>query len=275
MNIHAVAGAGGVNLHVREYGRRTGIPILLIHGWSQSHLCWRRQYEGSLRDEFRLVAFDLRGHGMSEAPLQAAQYADGDTWADDLAAIIDRLALDRPILVGWSYGGFVIGDFVRQHGEKNIAGINLVGAIVGLGPKDAPLIGPGFLENAPGMCEADLPTRIAAVRRFVHSLFAKPIPADDLETALAFNMIVDPKVRALLMQRELDYAAALESIRAPVLITQGRSDLMVHPAMADRIRGHCKGAEISWYDDIGHAPFLEDPDRFNRELAIFAKKAQG
>ena len=40
MKIHTIRGAGGVNLHVREYGKLTGIPILLIHGWSQSHLCW-------------------------------------------------------------------------------------------------------------------------------------------------------------------------------------------------------------------------------------------
>jgi non-heme chloroperoxidase len=275
MNIHTVPGAGGVYLHVREWGRDRGIPILLIHGWSQSHLCWRTQYDGSLQDAFRIVAFDLRGHGMSDAPPQAEQYADGDKWADDIAAIIDRLALDRPILVGWSYGGFVIADFVRRHGQDKIAGINFVGTIVGLGPKDAPLIGPGFLENAPGACEADLPTRIAAIRRFVSALFAKPVSAGDFETVLALTMAVDPKVRAFLMQRELDYGAILETIRVPVLITHGRSDLMVRPAMADRIREHCKGAEISWYDGVGHAPFLEEPDRFNRELARFARRAYG
>jgi pimeloyl-ACP methyl ester carboxylesterase len=318
MKIHAVQGAGGIQLHVREWGNPAGIPILLVHGWSQSHLCWMKQQDAAPLDEFRVVAFDLRGHGMSEgrrghvpafdillreldrfrreveglaefrlvaydlrghgmsdAPLQAEQYADGDRWADDVAAIIDRLGLTRPILVGSSYGGFIIGDFIRKHGQDRIAGINFVGTIVGLGPKDAPLIGPGFLENAPGMCTADLPTRIGATRRFVHALFARPIPAGDLETVLAFNMAVDPRVRAFLMQRDLDYAAVLESIRVPVLITQGRLDLMVRPAMADRIREHCKTGHISWYNDVGHAPFLEEPDRFNRELANFARTAHG
>ena len=88
-----------------------GLPILLIHGWSQSLLCWTKQYEGELQDQFRLVAVDLRGHGMSEMPLEAEQYVDSDKWADDVAAIIDQLTLDKPILVGWSYGGFVISDY--------------------------------------------------------------------------------------------------------------------------------------------------------------------
>jgi non-heme chloroperoxidase len=75
-------------------------PILLIHAWSQNHLCWAKQYDSAPADEFRLVAYDLRGHGMSQAPLEAEHYTDAKLWADDVAAIIDRLALDRPVLVG-------------------------------------------------------------------------------------------------------------------------------------------------------------------------------
>jgi pimeloyl-ACP methyl ester carboxylesterase len=106
--IHTVQGGGGLRLHVREWGKADGPPILFIHGLSQSHLCWAKQYQSSLAEEFRLVAYDLRGHGMSEAPLEPEHYSDGALWADDVAAIIDQLRLDRPVVVGWSYGGFVI-----------------------------------------------------------------------------------------------------------------------------------------------------------------------
>ena len=101
MNTHTVKGAGDVNLHVREWGKKDGIPILLIHGWSQSHLCWKKQYESELCDECRILAMDLRGHGMSDAPLQAEQYVDGDRWADDIEAIIRELpSTNRFWLVG-------------------------------------------------------------------------------------------------------------------------------------------------------------------------------
>lgn len=273
MKIHSVQGAGGVKLHVREWGQPGGIPLLLIHGWSQSLLCWTKQHEGELQDQFRVVAVDLRGHGMSEAPLEAEQYVDGDKWADDVAAIINQLTFDKPILVGWSYGGFVISDYVRKHGQNNIAGINFVGAAVVLGEKASPFVGPGFQENVPAACEADLPTNIAAIRRFLRALVAEPMSADDFEVTLGFNMVVHPQVRAFLIQRELDFVPILESIEVPVLVTHGRSDTLVLPAMADLIREHCKTAQASWYDGVGHAPFLEEPERFNRELARFARKA--
>ena len=274
MKIHTVKGAAGVNLHVREYGKSTGIPILLIHGWSQSQSCWSKQYESELKDDARIVAFDLRGHGMSDAPVRIDQYTDGDKWADDIAAVIDELALDRPILVGWSYGGYIISDYVRRNGQGKIAGINFVDAAVVLGPKAfGTLLGPGFLENAPGACQDDLPTNIAAIRRFLRACIVKPISQDDFEEILAFNMIVNPKVRAAMAQRVLDFAALLEGITVPVLVTQGRLDTVVLPAMADYILKHCKTAKASWFDGVGHAPFLEEPLRFNTELKHFATDA--
>src|SRR4051794_17666465 len=81
---HTVRGGGGLRLHVREWGVADGPPILLLHGWSQNHLCWARQYESPLAEEFRLVACDLRGHGMSEAPLDQGSYTDAGLWADDV-----------------------------------------------------------------------------------------------------------------------------------------------------------------------------------------------
>jgi non-heme chloroperoxidase len=113
LKIHTVTGGGGLRLHVREWGNADGPPILFMHGISVNHLCWRHQYDSALADEFRLVAYDLRGHGMSEAPLEPEHYTDGRLWADDVAVIIDRLGLDRPVLVGWSYGGFIACDYVR------------------------------------------------------------------------------------------------------------------------------------------------------------------
>jgi len=178
------------------------------------------------------------------------------------------------ILVGWSYAGYIISDYVRRKGQDKIAGINFVAAAVVLGPKAfGSLLGPGFLENAPGACQNDLPTNIAAVRRFLRACVVKPVSQDDFEEILAFNMFVKPNVRSALVQRELDFASLLEGITVPVLVTHGRSDTVVLPAMADYILNHCKTAKVSWYEDVGHAPFLEEPLRFNTELKRFAVSA--
>jgi pimeloyl-ACP methyl ester carboxylesterase len=272
MKILTIKGAAGINLHVREYGNPTGVPLLLIHGWSQSHLCWSKQYQSALKDDARIVALDLRGHGMSDAPSELDQYTDGDKWADDIAAVIDQLALDRPILVGWSYGGYIISDYLRRKGQSKIAGINFVAAAVVLGPKAfGPLLGPGFLENAPGACRDDLPGNIAAIRKFLRACFVKPVSQDDFEEILAFNMVVKPNVRGALTQRELDFGPLLDGITAPVLVTHGRSDTVVLPAMAEYILSHCKTAKSSWYEGVGHAPFVEESQRFNAELKHFAE----
>jgi pimeloyl-ACP methyl ester carboxylesterase len=268
---HSVRGGAGVKLHVRESGDPRGIPLVFVHGWSQSHLCWMRQFEGELADEFRLVAFDLRGHGMSEAPLAPEAYA-GDSWALDVAAVLEALALDRPILVGWSYGGYVICDYLRKFGDRDVGGIGFVAGGVVLGAKAfGALIGPGFLENAPDLCALDLATNIAAARRFVHVCLPGASP-EDRESALAAMMVVPPDVRAALVSRELDFAAVLEGLTIPVLVSHSRADAVVLPAMSEYILAHCRTATASWFDGIGHAPFLEAPERFDAELAAFARR---
>ena len=271
MKSHAVTGGGGLRLHVREWGNENAPPLLFIHGWSQCHLSWVRQCVSALADEFRIIAFDLRGHGMSEAPTAEERYTNGDEWADDVAAILNELSLVRPVIVGSSYGGCIIADYVRKHGDRKLAGINFVAAAVILGK--TPLIGPAFFEHARGACSDDLPTNIAAMRSFIPVCFGPSISAEDFETVLAYNMVVRPTVRRYLLKRSVDFTEILERVSVPVLVSHGRADTLVLPAMSDHILNHCKTAIVSWYDGVHHAPFFEEPARFNGELAEFAHAA--
>jgi hypothetical protein len=61
MTMRTVQGGGGLRLHVREWGKTDGPPILFIHGWSQNHLCWAKQYESALADEFSATSLRLVG----------------------------------------------------------------------------------------------------------------------------------------------------------------------------------------------------------------------
>ncbi|MGR8919197.1 MAG: alpha/beta fold hydrolase [Gammaproteobacteria bacterium] len=273
---HTVIGGGGLRLNVVEWGSLAGPPILLIHGWSQSHLAWLAQAGSELADEFRLVAMDLRGHGLSEAPTDEAAYTDGRLWADDVAAVISALAMDRPVLVGWSYGGLVIVDYLRHHGDAGIAGVNFVGASVQLDEAAiGPLIGPGFHENFADATSRDLKTSVDAMRRFVDRCFAVKLSREDYERVLCSNMTARPDVRASLAAREVDGAGPLGAMRVPALVTHGRLDTIVLPAMAELILERCPTARASWYESCAHAPFVEDRSRFNRELAAFVREARG
>jgi non-heme chloroperoxidase len=275
MRTHTIRGGGGVGLHVREWGPPDAPPVVLIHGLSQNHQCWARQYGGSLADEFRLVAFDLRGHGMSEAPADAGSYADSTLWADDLAAVIDRLGLDHPVLVGWSYGSFVIGDYLRTYGQGNVAALDFAAGAVRLGPAAfGTMIGPGFLDHFAGLTADDLPTSIAGVRGLVHAFAVDPLPADDIETILCASMVVPAATRGHLGARDLDYDDVLCSLRVPLLVSHGRADTIVLPAMAQHVLDVCPTAEASWYDEVGHVPFMERPERFNNELAALTRRSR-
>ena len=275
MRVHTVQGGGGLRLHVREWGQADGPPILFVHGWSQNHLCWAKQYESPLADEFRLVAYDLRGHGMSEAPLEPEHYADGKLWADDVAAIIDELRLERPVVVGWSYGAFVICDYVRAYGQERIEAIAFVEGAVKLSEAAfGTLIGPGFLDHFVGATADDLPSNIATMRSFLRTCATKPLPAADFETALCWNIVVPAKIRANLAARQLDCDDVLRSLSVPLLVVQGRADTVVLPAMAEHIVSTCPTAEASWYEGIGHLPHLEEHARFNRELAELTRRVR-
>jgi non-heme chloroperoxidase len=221
--IHTVRGGGGLRLQVREWGRADGPPVLFIHGLSQNHLCWAKQYQSTLAEEFRLVAYDLRGHGMSQAPLEPEHYTDAQLWADDLAAIIDQLGLDRPVLVGWSYGGFVICDYLRAHGQDRIAAIDFAGAVVTLGQAAfGTLIGPGFLDHFPDLTAEDLPTNILGMRGLVKGWPARPYPAEEVETLLCSGMTVPARIRANLGAREIDGDDVLRTLGVPLLVSHGR-----------------------------------------------------
>ena len=276
MQIHTVRGGGGLRLHVREWGKPDGPPILFIHGWSQNHLCWAKQYESALADEFRLVAYDLRGHGMSEAPLEPEHYTDGELWADDVAAIIDELRLDRPVLVGWSYGAFVICDYVRAHGQDRIAAINFVEGAVKLGEAAfGTLIGPGFLDHFADATADDLPTNIRAMRSFVRACLVEAAAGRRLRDRGVLEHRragADPRQPRGPRDRLTTTCCARSSV--PLLVTHGRADTVVLPAMAEHVLATCPTAEASWYDGVGHVPHLEEPERFNRELAALTRRVR-
>lgn len=272
---HEIRGGGGLRLHAREWGDSRGPALLFVHGLSQSDLCWSKQVSGDLAAGHRIVTFDIRGHGLSEKPSGPEHYSDGRLWADDVAAVIKQTGLEKPVVVAWSYGGYIVTDFLRAYGAAAIGGINLVGAAAILRPPRFDHLGPGLLENAQDMCALDLATNIAAVRRFLRACTARPLDEDEWLTALCWNMVVPPEVRGALIARELDGGDVLSSLSVPVLVSHGRDDAIVLPSMAEHTLEVCKPAVASWYDDVGHMPFWEASERFDRELGEFTRTSQG
>ena len=265
----AVTTPDGLTIAAQEWGNPNGPGIVFIHGFSQSSLSWMRQTNSDLAKDFHIVTYDLRGHGNSDKPLDAARYRDGKAWADEVQAVIDAAGLKRPVLVGWSYAGRVISDYVTNRGANGIAGINFVDASIKFIPE---YVGDN-LKNLPLMASEDMLTNINATRVFLHGCFSKQPSADDFETMLAFNMMVPPKVRAGLGGRPLDATAVMSKLTIPVLVTHGAEDKNAKVDTAKFTASTIPGAKLSIYDGVGHSPFYEDAPRFNGELAALVRAA--
>ena len=267
-----IKGGDGLSLHARRYGNRAGRPIVFLHGWSQHHLAFAQQYEGPLAQTCDLIGLDLRGHGASEAPAGAQDYADGGLWADDLHGVIDQLALASPIIVAWSYGGLVLADYLRKYGDAALGGVNFVGAALVIG-KDyiGPYTGETFVKYASKGMSKDPVKALYGMIDFVHACAVRPIPQATIERFIAFNMLVRPDVRRAVSAREADYRPVLADLRKPALFSHGAADTVIMPQMTSEAAEIAPNARISWYEGAGHMPFIEDQARFDSELAAFAE----
>ena len=267
----AVKSPDGTTIATFEGGNPAGPAILFMHGLMQCHLAWRRQFDDpALAGAFRLVAMDLRGHGASDKLVGKEHYRPDRLWADDVAAVIEQLNLRRPVLVGWSYSGRVITDYLRVHGQANVAGIDFVGANA---KSDSALLGPAIKLISAALSD-DLATRIDGTRAFLRACFERKPSDNEFAFMLAYNMVVPAQLRAAVLNREANPGDMLAKLNCPVLVSHGSEDPFMLPAMAQFTASQVKGARLSMYDKIGHSTFYDDAPRFNRELMEFVRAAQ-
>ena len=233
-----------------------------------------KQVTGPLADEFRLVTFDLRGHGGSEKPLGPHYYREAERWAGEVEAVIRETGLEQPVLVAWSYAGRIVLDYLQCRGAGALGGVVFVGATSKM---DASVVGPAAALMRPmtqAGLEANLAANLEATRAFLSACTAEPLPAQDLEFMLAFNILVPASVRLNMSARAADYAAVLSSISVPVLVLHGAQDRVCLPSMAAYTSAAVKHGRSIVYPGVGHLPFWEAPERFDADLADFLRRLE-
>jgi non-heme chloroperoxidase len=272
-----IEGAGGARLFVEENGDPTKPTILWIHGYCQCRLSWDNQFENELlASKFHMVRLDLRGHGLSDKLADPASFQDGKIWAEDIRAVISALQLNKPVLAGWSYGGFIICDYIRHCGQENLGGLIFVAAATEMGRDEAnTLLGVEFLQLVPGFFSTDYATCNAALQRLVGMVTYEELDAHTFYYLVGFNSVTLPTSRQGMFMRELDNGAVLEAIKVPSLIIQGKDDRVVLSASSDNIARRIPHASRVGYDHCGHACFVEAAEEFNRDVAVFMQRIQG
>ncbi|MBZ9766780.1 alpha/beta hydrolase [Mesorhizobium sp. CA6] len=222
-------------------------PLLLIHGFtdtSRSFSLLTPHLPGR-----RLIMPDLRGHGGSQAG-EGCGVAD---FADDIAGLIRRLRLDRPVVVGHSLGGMVSIALATRHPE-------LVGGLVIL----ASALMPGFEQDHQLIDEvAALRDPISPVDPFYDWWHAcRPGVPRAFLAGLAQDASAIPAARwrAVLEEvRGTDLTAAARAVQAPTLIIAGGRDPLFGEAHQRAMAGALAGSRLVWAQDCGHNPHWEDP----------------
>jgi non-heme chloroperoxidase len=122
--INSVTVRDGTQIHITEWGH--GIPVVFSHGWPLSGDAWEDQMLFLAEHGYRVIAHDRRGHGLSSKPWHGN---DMDTYADDLATVIETLDLNGAMLVGHSTGGGEVARYIGRHGSDRVSKAVLVGAV--------------------------------------------------------------------------------------------------------------------------------------------------
>jgi non-heme chloroperoxidase len=245
--------------------------ILFIHGLRQSRLSWEKQLADPALKDFRIVSFDLRGHGDSGKPAEPAAYSDADKWADDVAAVMKAAKLRRPVLVGWSLGGYVAGAYLRKYGGADIAGVNLVDAVTKLSPDLLTEEAGAFTGTT---TSPDLATRTAATADFLAACFHQAPTNEEMTRMLVINGMTPRAVNEGFVQtKTTDLEPVFKAYDGPILLTHGVHDRLVRIAMSERIKAIHPNSRLSLFSESGHSPFYEEPVRYGRELAEFVTAA--
>jgi len=273
--MRSVRSADGTLLNVLADGDPRNPALVFIHGFAQSAAAWQRQAD-ALSDDFFIVRFDLRGHGDSGKPSDDASYVESHRWADDVATVLHELALREPILIGWSYGGRVIAEYLSVYGAGAIAGIVLVGAISLMGVPPAEQFGnPAIRATWRELLSDDDTVARAGFERFSRLCFAAPVPDAAIAAMAGVSLRLPAHARGVLLKRTLDSAPIWAAYHKPALIIHGAADAIVLPAAADWHASQLPQAVSKRYPGVGHVAFVEATEAFNADLRAFASTVLG
>lgn len=265
-----LVGVDGGELWVEEEG--AGFPLLLIQGLGQSS--WvSRFHRSGLASRWRTIAFDNRGTGRSFKP--PAPYSI-ERHADDAAAVLDALEIERAHVLGHSMGGYIAQTLALRRPDV-VRSLVLVGTGAGA-PTHEPV--PESTLSA-WLANAHLPPDRYA-RATMHLSFAPgwtEAHPERFEELIAARLEHPTPPEAWRAQydaatRWIEAGAPVEEIRAPTLVVHGDADRVVPLSNGRGIASRLPGAELQVVAGAGHYVMLEDPERFNARVAEFLERVE-
>ncbi len=251
----------GPRLQYVEQGERSGTPVVMLHGYSDS---WR-SFEPVLPHlplPVRAFALTQRGHGDAGRPAQG--YGPRD-FAADVAEFMDLLGIDSAVIAGHSMGSSIAQRFALDHPERTL-GLVLLSAFTSW--QDNPSV-MELWETAISTLED--PVAPDFVREFQESTLSQPAPPGLLETVVQESLKVPARVWRAVCKCYLedDYSRELDRIAVPTLIVWGDKDTFCPRATQESLRRAIAVSQLIIYQGAGHALHWEEPARFAADLVAF------
>ncbi len=264
----------GTDLYVKDWG--SGRPVILLHGWPLNADSWDDQALGLAEAGHRVIAYDRRGFGRSGQPFDGYDY---DTFADDLAAVMEATGAADAALVGFSMGGGEVARYMSRHGGKGVVQAGLVSSVVPYVLQDDsnPQGVPGVqLDQIKAGLLKDRPHFLAGFAQDFYGVgwISSPVSQEVLDWSLMMAMQAGLKGTVACVDAfgRTDFRPDLPAFTVPTLIIHGTADKTVPIDATARAAARGIGqATLIEYDGSPHGLLATDKDRVTADLLDFLR----
>lgn len=266
----------GTQLYVKDWGPKTGRPVIMMHGWPLTSDTWDDFAVVAADEGFRAISYDRRGFGRSEQPWDGYEY---DTLADDLADVIEATGAQDAALFGFSMGGGEVARYMSRHGGKGVSKAALIASVVPYmaqtpdNPDGVPQS--VFDEMTAGMKE----DRAHFFHGFLKSFYGVGVFTGSVSEAVldwSFQQTMMAGLRPTLACAKAfsstDFRPDLPSFKVPTLIIHGTGDQTVPIETSGRAAAAAiPGATLIEYDGAPHGLFASNKQQLTDDLMAFLR----
>lgn len=256
----------GVPLYYEDYGG--GKKILLIHGWTMNAEYWWQKNSPELSKSYRVIGLDLRGHGLSGKTDEGHNLSQ---YARDVRHLLEALELTEVTMVGWSMGASIILSYLTQFGADEIRSV----AFVEQSPRylsasdwEYPLGGGYYPEDLASFNQNLRFDRSGTAKGFIRSMFAEPSSPESIDEMYA-ETTKTPTAVAIKSMTYSDLRPELGKITVPTLLLYGERSRLFPGDLWKWMQSQIVESRLIRFEQSGHCPFWEEPEKFNQEVAGF------
>ncbi|MDE1187276.1 MAG: alpha/beta hydrolase [Pantoea sp.] len=258
----------------KDWGDKNAQPVIFSHGWPLSSDAWDGQMLFLLQQGYRVIAHDRRGHGRSEQP---AFGNDMDTYADDLAALLNELDINNAVLVGHSTGGGEVAHYIGRHGVARVAKVVLVGAVPPIMVSSVEWPEGTDITVFDGIRKGVFDNRSDFYLNLAIPFYGMNRGGVEINEGLRLSFWNQGMAGSIVGQyacirefSEVDYTEDLRKITVPALVIHGDDDQIVPIAHSGLLSADIiPSAELKIYPGASHGLAATHQDQLNQDLLEF------